>query len=37
MASNDLLHRFIFDHCDVRGEIVTLTDSYREVLAIALQ
>lgn len=33
MASNDLLHRFIFDHCDVRGEIVTLTDSYREVLA----
>jgi len=33
MPSNDLLHRFIFDHCDVRGEIVTLTDSYREVLA----
>lgn len=33
MASNDLLHRFIFDHCDIRGEIVTLTDSYREVLA----
>lgn len=33
MSSNDLLHRFIFDHCDIRGEIVTLTDSYREVLA----
>lgn len=33
MASNDLLHRFIFDDCDIRGEIVTLGDSYREVLA----
>lgn len=33
MASNDLLHRFIFDDCDIRGEIVTLGDSYQEVLA----
>lgn len=33
MPSNDLLHRFIFDDCDIRGEIVTLGDSYREVLA----
>ena len=33
MPSNDLLHRFLFDDCDVRGEIVTLGDSYREVLS----
>ena len=33
MPSNDLLHRFLFDDCDVRGEIVTLNDSYREVLS----
>lgn len=32
MFDNDLLHRFLFDQCDVRGEIVTLSDSYREVL-----
>ena len=32
MPSNDLLHRFIFDDCDIRGEIVTLGDSYREIL-----
>lgn len=32
MADNDLLHRFIFDDCDVRGEIVTLGDSYRQVM-----
>lgn len=32
MPSNDLLHRFIFDDCDIRGELVTLGDSYREVL-----
>lgn len=32
MPSNDLLHRFLFDDCDIRGEIVTLGDSYREVL-----
>jgi molecular chaperone Hsp33 len=33
MPSNDLLHRFLFDDCDIRGEIVTLDDSYREVLS----
>lgn len=32
MSSNDLLHRFMFDDCDIRGEIVTLGESYREVL-----
>lgn len=32
MPSEDLLHRFIFDDCDIRGEIVTLGASYREVL-----
>lgn len=32
MADNDLLHRFVFEECDVRGEIVTLGDSYREVM-----
>lgn len=30
--SNDLLHRFMFDEYDIRGEIVTLGDSYREVM-----
>ncbi len=33
MPSNDLLHRFLFDDCDVRGEIVTLSNSYSEVLS----
>lgn len=33
MQSNDLLHRFLFDDCDIRGEIVTLGDSYREILS----
>lgn len=33
MSSNDLLHHFLFDDCDIRGEIVTLGDSYREVLS----
>jgi len=33
MPSNDLLHRFIFDDADIRGELVTLGDSYREVLS----
>lgn len=32
MPSEDLLHRFIFDDCDIRGEIVTLGNSYCEVL-----
>lgn len=29
--SNDLLHRFIFDNTDIRGEIVTLTDSLAQM------
>lgn len=33
MADDDLLHRFIFDNSDVRGEIISLSDSYRSVLA----
>src|SRR5690625_7469132 len=33
MNDNDVLHRFLFDHSDVRGEVVTLTDSYQEVLS----
>ena len=33
MPSNDLLHRFLFDDCDIRGEIITLGESYREVLS----
>lgn len=33
MADNDLLHRFIFDNSDVRGEIISLTNSYQRVLA----
>lgn len=33
MPSNDLLHRFLFDDCDIRGEMITLGDSYREVLS----
>ena len=30
--SNDLLHRFMFDEYDIRGDIVTLGDSYHEVM-----
>lgn len=33
MPDNDQLHRFIFDNSDVRGEIISLSDSYRSVLA----
>lgn len=33
MSSNDLLKRFIFDDCDIRGEIVSLGDSYRDILS----
>ncbi|MDQ2076058.1 Hsp33 family molecular chaperone HslO [Marinimicrobium sp. ABcell2] len=33
MTDKDVLHRFLFDDCDVRGEIVTLVDSYQEVLS----
>ena len=29
----DQLQRFIFDHSDVRGEIIALDDSYRQILA----
>ena len=32
MPSNDLLNRFIFDDCDIRGELVTLNKSYQEIL-----
>lgn len=32
MASKDQLHRFIFDNSDVRGEIISLSDSYLAVL-----
>lgn len=32
MSSNDLMHRFLFDHTDIRGEVVTLADSYRQVV-----
>lgn len=30
--SDDQLHRFLFDDADIRGEIVTLADSYQKVL-----
>lgn len=33
MSKTDLLHRFVFDHCDIRGEIVTLTDSFAPIVA----
>lgn len=33
MTDNDVLHRFLFEHSDVRGEVVTLSDSYQEVLS----
>lgn len=33
MPSNDSIRRFMFDDCDIRGEIVTLGDSYRAVLS----
>ncbi len=29
----DLMHRFMFDHTDIRGEVVSLGDSYQEVLS----
>ncbi len=32
MSSSDLLHRFVFDDTDIRGEIVTLKKSYQPVL-----
>jgi len=33
MPTNDLLNRFIFDDCDIRGELVTLSESYRTILS----
>lgn len=30
--TNDMLHRYIFDDADVRGEVVQLTQSYQQVL-----
>lgn len=30
--SADLLHRFLFEECDIRGEVVSLNKSYQEVL-----
>ncbi len=32
MPSRDLMHRFLFEHADLRGEIVTLSDSYQQIL-----
>ncbi|MCL1115059.1 MULTISPECIES: Hsp33 family molecular chaperone HslO [Shewanella] len=31
--NNDILHRYLFDNADVRGEIVQLEKSYQEVLS----
>lgn len=33
MSSTDQMQRFLFDNTDIRGEIVSLGDSYAEVLA----
>ena len=32
-TDNDLLHRFVFDKTDIRGEIVTLQDSLQEIFS----
>ncbi|MGS2724619.1 Hsp33 family molecular chaperone HslO [Porticoccus sp. GXU_MW_L64] len=32
MSDSDKLQRFVFDHCDIRGEIITLEQSYQAVL-----
>ena len=32
MPSCDLMHRFLFDQTDIRGEAVTLCDSYQQIL-----
>lgn len=32
MPSSDLMHRFLFDDTDIRGEVVTLADSYKRIL-----
>lgn len=31
MSTADLLHRFMFEGCDIRGEIVTLNDSFAPI------
>lgn len=33
MSSQDVTQRFLFEHTDVRGELVSLNDSYREILS----
>ncbi len=33
MPSSDLMHRFLFEDTDIRGEVVTLTDSYQRILS----
>ncbi len=33
MSSQDVTQRFLFEHADVRGELVSLNESYREILA----
>lgn len=32
MCSKDLMHRFLFEETDIRGEIVTLSASYRQIV-----
>ncbi|MCV6604219.1 MAG: Hsp33 family molecular chaperone HslO [Porticoccaceae bacterium] len=32
MSDSDKLQRFMFDHCDIRGEIITLEQSYQTAL-----
>lgn len=33
MSPQDVTQRFIFEHADVRGELVSLNDSYRDILS----
>src|SRR5690606_26684354 len=33
MSSQDVTQRFLFEHADVRGELVSLNQSYNEILA----
>ena len=33
MASQDITQRFLFENADVRGEMVSADQSYREILA----
>lgn len=33
MSPQDITQRFLFEHVDVRGELVSLNESYREILA----